>query len=92
MEREEAVEGLALAASLSHRIQHSSGIVAMSWTHAGDGLLVSGKAGECAMYELPEEPVAGAAAQKFPIRYTSQGTCFKADSDGKIWPCLGLGC
>lgn len=34
-------------------VQHTSEITGMSWTHAGDGLLVSGKAGEIAMQEVP---------------------------------------
>ena len=34
-------------------IRHTSEITGLSWTHAGDGLLVSGKAGEVAMQEVP---------------------------------------
>lgn len=34
--------------------KHTSEIMGLSWTHAGDGLLVSGKSGEIAMYEVPD--------------------------------------
>ncbi len=41
------------AVPLKYIVKHSSEIMGMSWTHAGDGLLVSGKAGDIAMQEIP---------------------------------------
>ena len=35
----------------THCLHHPSALVAISWTHAGDGLLVAGQSGEIAMYE-----------------------------------------
>ena len=35
-------------------VRHVSAIMGLSWTHAGDGLLVSGESGEIAMYEVPD--------------------------------------
>ena len=32
--------------------QHSSAVVALSWTTAGDGLLVAGELGDVSMYEI----------------------------------------
>lgn len=33
---------------------HASNIKGLSWTHAGDGILLSGESGEIAMFEIPE--------------------------------------
>ena len=38
-----------------HFLHHPSALVAISWTHAGDGLLVAGQSGEIAMYERDVE-------------------------------------
>lgn len=35
-------------------MEHTSEVMGLSWTQAGDGLLVSGKLGEIAMYAVPE--------------------------------------
>lgn len=40
--------------AVEYLVKHTSEIMGISWTHAGDGLLVSGKAGEIAMQEVPK--------------------------------------
>ena len=40
--------------AVEYLAKHTSEIMGISWTHAGDGLLVSGKAGEIAMQEVPK--------------------------------------
>lgn len=43
-----------IPAKLIGNAVHSVSIAAVSWTQAGDGILVSGATGEVAMYEVPQ--------------------------------------